>query len=107
MSEANTMPPSLAGLSEKQVLEARKKYGLNALRKEEKSGFLHVLGQIATEPMFLLLVAASGLYFILGEYSDGFIMLAAIGFVSGISLYQETRSRNALQALKKLTQPNS
>ena len=107
MSEANTMPPPLIGLSEKQVLEARKKYGLNALRKEEKSGFLHVLGQIATEPMFLLLVAASGLYFILGEYSDGFIMLAAIGFVSGISLYQETRSRNALQALKKLTQPNS
>lgn len=107
MTEGTGWTAQYVGLSATEVSEARKQFGLNTLQKEEKSGFWHVLSQIIVEPMFLLLVAASGLYFILGEYSDGFIMLAAIAFVTGISLYQETRSRNALQALKKLTQPSS
>lgn len=66
-----------------------------------------MLKNVATEPMFLLLLAAAGIYFLLGEYNDGLIMVGAIIFVSAISLFQETRSRNALAALKKLTQPNS
>ena len=34
-------------------------------------------------------------------------MLSAIVIVSAISLYQDSRSRNALAALKLLTQPHS
>ncbi|MEZ4962311.1 MAG: cation-translocating P-type ATPase [Saprospiraceae bacterium] len=98
---------ALTGLTAREVQAARKKYGLNSIQKNEQNRWVEVLKNIVLEPMFLLLLAAAGIYFLLGEYADGLVMIIAILFVSAISLYQEARSRNALQALKKLTQPNS
>ena len=43
----------------------------------------------------------------LGDYIDGTIMLVSISIVSGISLYQDYRSQNAIQALRKLSAPKS
>lgn len=107
MNEVNSFSGAFSGLNTEAVQAARKKYGWNAIQEKEPSGFWHVLKGIVAEPMFVLLLLAALLYFILGEYADGMIMLVAIAFVSGISLFQETRSRNALDALKKLTQPAS
>lgn len=45
------------------------------------------------------------IYFVLGEFSEGLIMLIAIFVVAGISLFQENRSRNAVDSLKKLSNP--
>src|SRR5690606_37018777 len=59
------------------------------------------------EPMFILLVAAAAIYFILGEYSDALFMSGAIILVSAISIYQDNRSRKALNALKEFTQPHA
>jgi Ca2+-transporting ATPase len=59
------------------------------------------------EPMFLLLVLATSLYFITAKYADGIFMTLAIVLISAISLYQESRSRNAIALLKKLSQPKS
>src|SRR6185503_10800812 len=39
--------------------------------------------------------------------SNGIFMTVAIILVSAISLYQESKSRNAIAALKKMSQPNS
>ncbi len=60
---------------------------------------------VAGEPMFLMLVAACFLYFILGEVAEGLMMMAAICLVTAISIYQEVRSSKALDALKQLTEP--
>lgn len=65
------------------------------------------LKEIVKEPMFILLLVASVIYFITGNTSDGIFMVSAIILVSAISLYQDSRSRNALSALKRLTQPRS
>jgi P-type Ca2+ transporter type 2C len=51
------------------------------------------------------LLAASTIYFISGKTGDGFFMVSAIVLVAAISFYQESRSRNAIEALRKLTQP--
>ena len=59
------------------------------------------------EPMFLLLLTATSIYFITGDYGNGIFMSAAIVLVSAISLYQESKSRTAIEALKKLSQPKS
>ena len=45
------------------------------------------------------------IYFISGKVGDGLFMVAAILLVTTISLYQDSRSRNALATLKNLTQP--
>lgn len=57
--------------------------------------------------MFLLLLTATSIYFITADYGNGIFMAVAILLVSTISLYQESKSRNAIEALHKLTQPKS
>lgn len=95
------------GLTDQEVEIARQQYGWNELTKQGKDGFWHSFKEITTEPMFLLLVAASTLYFLTGAIQDGLFMLAALALVTAISLFQENRAKNALNALKKLTQLQS
>lgn len=94
----------IAGLSRDEVVQSRSKYGRNEII-EEKNSFFIILVDLLKEPMLILLMIASVIYFITGNNSDGFFMLSAIVVVTGISLFQESRSRNALQKLRALTQP--
>lgn len=98
---------SVSGLSDREVVESRKKHGYNSLDHQDKNGLLHSLLEMITEPMFLFLLTATSVYFITGEYGNGIFMTVAIILVSAISLYQESKSRNAIESLKKLLQPRS
>jgi len=69
---------------------------------EEDRMFWHVLKEVALEPMFILLLAACFIYFFAAQYQEGIIMGISVFIVAGISLFQEYRSRNAIQALKKM-----
>ncbi len=100
-----TQNSNILGLSESEVIQSRTTSGRNSLEHQEKNHLLLSLIDMVKEPMFLLLVAATTIYFITGEYSNGIFMAAAIAIVSAISLFQESRSRNAIDALKKLSQP--
>jgi len=97
----------ISGLSENEVTQSRAANGKNSLEHQEKNHFLHSLLEMVKEPMFLLLAAAASIYYITGDYGDGIFMTAAIVLVSAISLYQESRSHNAIEALQKLSQPKS
>ncbi|MBA4317490.1 MAG: haloacid dehalogenase [Flavobacterium sp.] len=98
---------SLQGLSTEEVIQSRKKNGVNSLEHQDKNLFLASLIEMVKEPMFLLLILATSIYFITGDYGDGIFMAVAIVLVSTISLYQESRSRNAIEELKKLSQPKN
>jgi len=95
------------GLSTEEVIASRKNGGSNSLEHQQKNHFLISLLEMIKEPMFLLLVAAASIYFISGDFGDGIFMTVAIFIVATISLFQEARSRNAIETLKKLTQPKS
>ncbi len=97
----------IAGLSNEEVISARNKNGSNSLEHQQKNHFLMSLLEMIKEPMFLLLVAAASIYYISGDYGDGIFMTVAIFLVAAISLFQEARSRNAIESLKKLSQPKS
>jgi Ca2+-transporting ATPase len=98
---------NIKGLSEAEVSASRQAYGSNFISVTEKRVFIHVLKEIFLQPVFILLLAACFIYFFAGQHTDGFIMLSAISIVSGISLYQEYKSENAINALKKLSAPKS
>ena len=91
------------GLEQDAVESARLSHGSNTIEMQEDRVFLRVLKEVALEPMFMLLLAACTIYFILAQYSEGFIMLVSVFIVAGISFYQEFRSRNAIRALRKLS----
>ncbi len=100
-----TQNSTITGLSESEVIQSRTTSGRNSLEHQEQNHLLHSIIDMVKEPMFLLLVAATAIYFITGEYGNGIFMAVAIAIVSAISLFQESRSRNAIDALKKLSQP--
>ena len=98
---------SISGLNKIEVEQSRTKNGLNSIEHQKKNNLLSSIIEMVKEPMFLLLLTATSIYFITADFGNGIFMAAAILLVSAISLYQESKSRNAIEALHKLTQPKS
>ena len=57
--------------------------------------------------MLLLLIATGIVYFLLGDFLEALALVAAIGLVVGISLYQAQKTEHALQALRDLSSPRA
>lgn len=96
----------ITGLTKKQVATARKKHGTNTLTYKKENNFWTALTNLAKEPMVILLFVASCIYLISGKWGDSFFLASALVLECAISLYQDSRSRNALEKLKDITQPN-
>lgn len=105
MSGKVTHIENLRGLQESEIEKLQQQFGKNVFSLEKPRTFLHVILDIVREPMFLLLIFACILYFILKQQSEGFMMMAAMIFVAAISIYQDVKSTKALAALKEFTEP--
>ena len=101
------IPPHLTGLSSEEVLTSQKKNGFNKINADQKGSWITLLLDILKEPMLLLLIAVAIIYLIVGDYGEAIFMFGAIVAVSGISFYQDNRSKKALEALEKLNEPLS
>lgn len=101
------IPENLVGLSNDELDQSRNKYGYNQPGDLKKNTWYKILLDIFKEPMLLLLLAVSIIYVILNNYSEALFMFGAIVVVSGISFYQDNRSKKALEALEKLNEPLS
>ncbi len=95
------------GLTTAQAKELQKIHGKNALADEKKESFFKRIFKTLTEPMFLLLIISSIIYFILGEPKDGAVMLVFVTFVMAIDFLQELRTDKSLNALKSLSAPEA
>ena len=93
------------GLTTSEALRLQKKYGKNELVPEKKENIFHKILHVVLEPMFLLLIIAAAVYFILGEPKDGAIMLVFVMGIIGIEAIQEWKTDRTLQALKDLSAP--
>jgi P-type Ca2+ transporter type 2C len=96
---------NISGLTDEQVLSSRNQFGKNALAFKKENRIIDAVKSLAKEPMVILLLVASVIYFISGKTGDGIFLASAIILVAAISLYQDSRSRNALEKLKSFTQP--
>src|SRR5690554_2963163 len=104
---AFNIPPHLQGLSSDEVLASQKKHGYNKMNAIYKSSWITMLLDILKDPMLILLIAVAIIYLIVGDYGEAIFMFGAIVAVSGISFYQDNRSKKALEALEKLNEPLS
>jgi P-type Ca2+ transporter type 2C len=95
----------MEGLTDRQVQSLLTEYGENTLHINDTKRLIRILWDIIREPMFLVLAAASVLYFILNQQAEGFMMLTALCIVAAISVFEEVKSSNALEALQQLTEP--
>lgn len=95
----------ILGLTNEQVILAREKFGKNKLDYKKENSFFDTVKRITKDPMMILLLVASFIYFSSGKTGDGIFLTAAIIFQASISLYQYSRSKNALEKLKDFSQP--
>ncbi|PKQ45170.1 haloacid dehalogenase [Confluentibacter flavum] len=98
---------NIKGLSSNEVLQSRKQFGVNRANFKKENELIKALKSLLKEPMVILLLVTATIYFITGNVGDGIFLSVAIILVSTISLYQDSKSRNALEKLKDLTKPHS
>ncbi|BCN31307.1 cation-translocating P-type ATPase [Anaeromicropila herbilytica] len=94
------------GLTTSQAKKLQEQFGKNELTPMKKESFFFKVLHIISEPMFLLLLAAAVIYFILGEPRDGAIMLIFVVGIISIDVIQEWKTDKTLNALKDLSAPH-
>jgi P-type Ca2+ transporter type 2C len=85
-------PDEVSGLTQAEAMRRLAEEGPNELATSKSRGFVTIAVEVASEPMFLLLVAASTLYFAMGKLGDAVMLLASVLLVMIITILQERRT---------------
>jgi P-type Ca2+ transporter type 2C len=93
------------GLSEEQVLERRQEVGLNQLVEGQKVSLLTIFLNQFRDFMIIVLLAATLISGLLGEYMDAMTIVAIIVLNGILGFVQEVKAERSLAALKELTAP--
>jgi len=103
----NTSPRDPRGLADAEARERLARFGPNEIAADGSRSFVQVIGQILSEPMLLLLLAAAAIYLLIGDLAEGLVLGAFAAITIGLVIYQEERSEKALAALKALGAPHA
>ncbi|MFZ2284721.1 MAG: cation-translocating P-type ATPase [Lutibacter sp.] len=95
------------GLSSEEASQRLKKVGYNELQTSQSKNILHIALEVVKEPMFILLISCGSLYMLLGDYTEGIILLCWVFIIIFITFYQHQKTEKALEALKKLSSPRA
>jgi Ca2+-transporting ATPase len=98
---------SVSGLSSGEALRRLREEGYNELPSSRRRVVTGIIADVVREPMFLLLIASGSIYFLLGDLEEGAALMSFVAVVIGITVYQEHKTENALQALKDLSSPRA
>jgi Ca2+-transporting ATPase len=94
-----------AGLTERQAEERLAEYGFNELDEQERpSAFLVFLEQFK-DFMVVVLLAATLISGLLGEYIDAITILLIVLINGILGFFQERKAEKSLEALKELSAP--
>jgi len=96
---------NIKGLSAIEVISSREKHGQNSLAFKKTNPYLKIIISLVKQPMLILLILTSGIYFISGETGNAIFLMSALILVSTLSIYQDSRSINALEKLKDFSKP--
>ncbi|MEI7833033.1 MAG: cation-translocating P-type ATPase [bacterium] len=107
-SEVDTgLPGALQGLTSAEAAARLQRDGPNELPSAKPRTIFQIAFEVIREPMFLLLLGGGTIYLLLGDLQEALLLLAFVFVVIGITLYQERKTENALQALKDLSSPRA
>lgn len=95
------------GLSQDEADRILKTEGPNELPSAKPRSIFAIAFEVIREPMFLLLVAGGVIYLLLGDLQEALLLLGFVFVVIGITLHQERKTENALQALRDLSSPRA
>jgi Ca2+-transporting ATPase len=96
-----------AGLTSAEAAARLAAEGRNALPAAARRGTLAFALAVASEPMFLLLAAATGIYLAIGDAREALVLAASIVGMVAITVAQERKAERALEALRDLSSPRA
>jgi Ca2+-transporting ATPase len=98
---------SLTGLTPERAAQVLRIDGPNELPSAKKHGIIATIFGVVKEPMFLLLLACGLIYLFLGEIQEAIMLLGFVVVTMGITIYQEQKTENTLEALRDLSSPRA
>ena len=106
--EPNTPEPNAhRGLREADAQARLAAEGYNELPRPDRRTPLRIIGEVVREPMLALLLVGGAVYLALGDMKEAIILLAFATMSVVITVVQETRTENVLEALRDLTSPRA
>ena len=101
------VPDTVAGLSGQEAALRLREAGFNELPSSKPKSLLRIAGDMLREPMLLLLVSCSVIYFLLGDVREALVLAVFVNLVIGIEIYQQQKTERALEALRDLSSPRA
>ncbi len=98
---------SFTGLSREEAAGKLTTEGYNELPESKRRSIFGIIIEVVHEPMFILLVASGLIYFVLGDISEGLMLMSFVLVIIGITVYQEQKTERALEALRNLSSPRA
>ncbi|HQT02966.1 MAG TPA: cation-translocating P-type ATPase [Thiotrichales bacterium] len=95
------------GLTQQQAELRLKQAGENVLPSHQPKGWVTLVFNVISEPLFLLLLVAGMLYLLLGSQSESVFLLGFLFLVIGVTLIQTSKTERALAALRDLSAPRA
>lgn len=95
------------GLSEQLARERLARDGANTLPVSHPRHAFKLLKDIATEPIFLLLVACGVIYLLLGDPHEALMLLGFVVIVMLTTFLQQRRTERSLEALRDISSPRA
>ena len=97
----------MSGLSEDEAARRLRSEGYNELTRPRRRNLLRIAIEVCSEPMFELLLAASTIYFVLGDIGEALMLVGSAVTTVAIAIVQENRTERVLEALRDLTSPRA
>jgi Ca2+-transporting ATPase len=95
------------GLTTAQARERLEQYGPNQLKEAPRPTFLQMLWEQLNNFVVILLIVASLVSALLGDYVEAAAIMAIVVLNAVLGIVQERRAEEALAALKKLAAPDA
>jgi Ca2+-transporting ATPase len=98
---------NLAGLSSTEASKRLAAFGPNLIARAQRRSLARIVRQTLREPMFLLLLAAAGLYLLFGDLAESLFLCGGALLSLTLVTVQEARSERAMAALNALSEPRA
>lgn len=95
------------GLSHKDAAARLAADGPNELGTDQRRTLFAIAGEVAREPMFMLLLGAGAIYLAMGDAHEAVILLGFVVVIMVVTILQERRTESALEALRDLSSPRA
>lgn len=107
MNTVQTDSVQSVGLTDREVAARHKLYGLNIIHKRKLNIFVILIRQFTSNPLILILLAATSISFLLGQRTSSYYIFGTILLSIGLGLWNEYTAEKTVDSLLKKISPTT